>query len=345
MSSRQYITDSATRHSVFLQRYAGGQSEEARKVLRRLSRDINARLSLEPTDFQRTRLETLLRDIDALSITALASVSKKTIDGAQESAKAEAAFSARLFTKATTADANFIIPSDEILIINVMNASMGINANSSITINDALRDFGIKKQRQISTTIVDGVTLGDTTPQIARKVGGLINTLQSRQITSLVQTITNHVSSAARNEIYKANSDIIEGYQWVSTLDSKTTLICGTRDGHIYRNIGIDPMPPAHWSCRSTTIPAIIEEFDIGKKLQGKRPSIGGSGVKELNSKTTYAGWLKRQPTAFVDEALGVERSILFRSGKLKLDKFVDPTGRVYTLKQLEDLNPLSFLE
>jgi len=104
-------------------------------------------------------------------------------------------------------------------------------------------------------------------------------------------------------------------------------------------------MPPAHWNCRSTTIPIIKPEFDMGAKIKGKRPSIGGTGVKQVSSRTTYGGWLKKQPTAFVDEALGVERSKLFRAGKFKIDAFTDPTGRVYTLLQLQKMNPIAFIE
>jgi len=104
-------------------------------------------------------------------------------------------------------------------------------------------------------------------------------------------------------------------------------------------------MPPAHWNCRSTTIPVIKPEFDMGAKIKGKRPSIGGKGAKLVNSKTTYGGWLKKQPRAFIDEALGPRRAELFVSGKLKLERFSDSTGRVYNLLQLQRLNPIAFIE
>ena len=98
-------------------------------------------------------------------------------------------------------------------------------------------------------------------------------------------------------------------------------------------------------NCRSTTIPSVKPEYDLGAQAKGKRPSIGGTGTKQVSSRVTYGGWLKKQPKGFVDEALGVERSRLFRSGKLSIGKFVDPTGRVYTLSQLEDMNPIAFME
>lgn len=98
-------------------------------------------------------------------------------------------------------------------------------------------------------------------------------------------------------------------------------------------------------NCRSTTVPVVNDAFNIAKKATGKRPAVGADGAGQVGGKSTYGGWLKKQPKEFVDEALGVERSKLFRSGKLSIDKFVDPTGRVYTLEQLAQMNQFAFQE
>jgi SPP1 gp7 family putative phage head morphogenesis protein len=343
MSSTQYLTDAATRHAVFLQRYAGGQSKEALAELNRLSRNINARLAQEPTEFQRARLTAVLVDIEALSKEAFNTISRNTIHGAQNLAKVEAGFSVQLFNKATVG-AEWTLPADATLIAGVMGSSMPVNQNSAISIEEALRQFSVKKTAQITQLISDGVTLGETTQTISKNVGTLINTLNRRQLDTLSRTITNHTASVTRGIVYEENADIIDGYQWISTLDGKTTFICGSRDKQVYQ-VGSGPLPPAHWGCRSTTIPKIKPEFDAGAKLKGRRPAKGATGAKTVSGRTTYGGWLKQQPKPFVDEALGVERSKMFRSGKLTIDKFVDSTGRVYTLGELERMNPFVFME
>lgn len=345
MSTTQYLTDAATRHQVFLQRYGAGQSKEAQKTLNRLRREINARLAQEPTVFQRNRLQAVLNDVNQLSKDAFGQITRGTIHGAQKLAPVEAGFSANLFNKATNLETGFTVPAESALIQSVMGSAMAVNTGSAITIENALEQFGKRKSAQIMKAISDGVSLGDTTPMIAKKVGTMISTLQRRQLDALVKTITNHTSSIARKEVYDANNDILDGYQWVATLDNKTTMICGSRDGKVFSMVEGSAMPPAHWNCRSTTIPKVKKEFDIGSDKGGKRPSVGATGVKQVSSRTSYGGWLKRQPAAFVDEALGVERSRLFRAGKLTLDKFVDPTGRVYTLEQLQSMNPIAFIE
>lgn len=43
-------------------------------------------------------------------------------------------------------------------------------------------------------------------------------------------------------------------YQWCSVMDSRTTIVCQSRNNNVYRyNQG--PLPPAHENCRSTVIP------------------------------------------------------------------------------------------
>lgn len=342
MSAAQYLVDAATRHQVFLQRYGGGKSKEAQRVLNRLRRDISARLSREPTIFQRQRLTDILKDINALSTLAFKDISGKMLQGAKELASVEAEFSTTLFNKVVNVE--FTLPSDAALLNAVVGSAMDVGLNAGVTIPDALSRFSVKKAEQITRAVTDGIAVGDTTQQIAKKLGTMIDTLHKRQIDALARTIVNHAASASRDLVYKENSDIMDGYRWVATLDSKTTMICGSRDGVVYKN-PTDPTPPAHYNCRSTTVPVIKPEYDIGAGLSGRRPSIGGSGAKSVSSRTTYGGWLKKQPVSFVDEALGIERSKMFRSGKLSIGKFVDPTGRVYTIDQLKSMNPIAFAE
>lgn len=342
MSSTQYLSDAATRHAVFVQRYAGGRSKEAISALNRLRRDINARLANEPTDFQRQRLVSVLADIDMLAYNAFGKIGNKILYDASQFADTEAAFSANLFNKASTVD--WVLPPSELLTAGVMASKMSVNRTAGLTIDEALKQFSISKRKEIARAITDGLTLGDTTPVISQKVGELINNLQKRQLDALVRTVANNVSSAAREMVYDANTDIIDGWIFIATLDSRTTFICASNDQKRFRH-GEGKKPALHWNCRSTTIPAIKPEYDIGTKLRGKRPAVGADGAEEVSPRTTYGGWLKKQPIEFQEEALGIERARLFRSGKYTIDKFIDPTGRVYTLTELAGMDKIAMIE
>jgi hypothetical protein len=53
-------------------------------------------------------------------------------------------------------------------------------------------------------------------------------------------------------------------------------------------------------------------------------------------AETTFPQFLKRQPKAFQEEVLGVEKAKLFRSGKVSIDRMVDPrTLRPLTLDEI----------
>jgi hypothetical protein len=54
-----------------------------------------------------------------------------------------------------------------------------------------------------------------------------------------------------------------------------------------------------------------------------------------VDSRTTYGGFLKRQSKEFQDDVLGPRRGGLFRSGKVKIDQFVDDMGRSLSLDEL----------
>jgi len=338
MSSTQYLTDVATRHQVFIERYGNGQAKQARKTLKRLTNKLEDRLNRSKTSFQIARNKTLLSDLTALSSIAFDDISADIVSSANDFAISENKYNANLYNNASKVELN--IANDAALTLAVANTKLGLDVNSKITVSQALNQFKEKKTKQILNVINDGTALGDTTPQIISKLKTVMGTIQSRQVSTLARTITNHAASVARSELYKANNDILNGYKWLSTLDGRTTLICGSRDNVVYSNYKKDPMPPAHYNCRSTTIPVMKPEYDIGAEIGGKRSSLDGA----INSKTTYGGWLKKQPKEFIDEALGVERSKLFRSGKYKISDFVDPTGKVYTLDELEATSSIANL-
>jgi hypothetical protein len=136
--------------------------------------------------------------------------------------------------------------------------------------------------------------------------------------------------------VYVNNSALLEGYEWVATLDGSTTLVCAGRDGNIYPIGTGAPTPPAHWGCRSTTVPVVKEQFDAGRDVSGTRPAKGSSGAKNVSGKTTYSDWLHRQKAGFQDEVLGPGRGKLFREHDLPVSTFTDASGIQYSLEELQ---------
>jgi len=131
-------------------------------------------------------------------------------------------------------------------------------------------------------------------------------------------------------------------------------------------------------NCRSTRVPAIdggligrrpakpsterelLQEYAQKNKIRapktrdglprghkGRFDDFSRSRVRALTGQVpasqSYATWLRDQTTAFQDEVLGPTRARLFRQGKITMDKFVDRTGKPYTLDDLMRREPEAF--
>lgn len=343
MSSNAGLIDSATRHQIFVQRYAAGREKEAAEFIERLIKEVNRRLAENVTELSQARLQQIIVDLRLYASELFGEFEQSLIDEMMDFVEYEAEFTQKMLNanvQATTA-----IPNVTQMQSAIFTSIMDLEPTRGYRIKDALSIFGQKKAEQIVQKIRDGIALGDTSDQIRRSATDL-ERLQKNQAASLVRTITNHVSVQARDLTLRENEDLFDGYEWVATLDSRTSLICASRDGKIYPfgdNPEISPKPPAHFSCRSTIIPVVNPEFDLAADVTGLRPAKSADGIEQVKATTTYEQWLRRQPAAFQDEILGSARGQLFRKGNLNIGRFVDDQGRTLTLDELRTLEPLAF--
>lgn len=208
--------------------------------------------------------------------------------------------------------------------------------------------------RKFKNAVRGGMLRGATGDEMAREVRDLMQT-SMRNAQTLVRTSVITVNNAAHEAAYEANADLMEGIQWLSTLDSRTTLICMGLDGltwDMQKNpIGHDktfPGPTAHWGCRSTQLP-ITKSWEqlareahgnstLAKQLDAMSPSTRASMDGQVSAKTTYEDWLSTRPEAMQKEILGPARYRLLESGKLKLSDLTDMRGNELTLKELARL-------
>ena len=339
------LEDSLTRRQIFNQRFAGGQAQIAEDELSRLYAEIEARILRGTTEFQSFQLKALRDDINNLLTRGFDDLRVNVVDGLIEFSSLEADFT----FKAVGLETNVILSLPAIAQIQqaVLSSAMDVVIGvGSITVNEALTQFTAKKAFEVNQVINDGILLGSTNQQIAKEVSLLAEHRHKAQVNTLVRTLTNHAATQARKIISTQNSELFRGEEWVATLDDRTTLICGGRDGRVYP-IGKGPFPPAHWNCRSLRVPVLKKQFDI-QDDRAKRPEVGADGRGQVSANTKFDGWMRRQPASFQDEYFsqfkdGKDKAALFRRGDLKIEQFRSETGVNYTLEQLQALNPLAF--
>ncbi len=256
---------------------------------------------------------------------------------------------------------------------------------SGKTIAQWFDDLKRSEFRRIMSSVRSGVAQGLTTDDIVRDIMTTQNNITRRGATAVARTATNGVANAAREEYFRANADIIDKVVWVSVLDGRTTAICRSLDGEVWGVNEPHPTPPIHVNCRSTLAPVFEGAGIVGERpfvrdtrtrrfrerdfraeakaaagpdrwremtekqrrrqIAGVRRDWINRNVGQVPAKVTYEQWLKRQSASFQDDVLGPSRGKLFRQGGITLDRFVDNTGKEYTLKELKRRDREAFKE
>ena len=176
-----------------------------------------------------------------------------------------------------------------------------------------------------------GYMTGQTTSEIVRNVMGSpakdaqlvkMGSIQSlrNSVMANTRTVLQSFATETRNEIFRKNDDLFDGYKWYSTLDRRTCLVCGNLDGKKFRKLeNIQDMPPVHHNCRCIVL-AYINEFE---DLDDTRSSENG----QVDSKITYKDWLDSQSDKIKEQVLGKGRFELYKQG-FEVGDFVN-RGRI----------------
>ncbi len=352
MSTNQHLKDAVTRHGVLLNRYSEARAAAAKDLMIKLKGNLILKIHEMSIDgdfvnggeIQYSKLsafsERIFDALDKILFGTFENYKKRELVELLKFARSEGVFNANLLTTASTIA--FSEPTDSQITLSVMSKQINSGAIKGLSIPELLDEFSKRKTKQVLRVVSDGILEGKTTPQIAKALGELFTFRINNQAMVLARTLTNAASSNVMESTLIENSELLDGYEFVATLDSRTTLICASKDGKKF-NIGAGPKPPLHHQCRSRIVPVVKPEYNLGSSVTGGRSSVGSSGPKQVGGETTYGSWLKRQSHDFQDIALGPERAELFRGGKIKIENFVDPTGRTYTLDELQSIYPSAF--
>lgn len=179
------------------------------------------------------------------------------------------------------------------------------------------------------------------------------------QAEALVRTATVSIANTGRLQAYQDNADVLEGIQWLATLDDRICEICMALDGCMwalpdgadpnkygdYESLSGDkdfPGPTAHVNCRCVQVPVVKsykdlvdqgavagdEKDDVDKEM---RASMDGQ-VSETDG---FEGWLKSKDEAFQDELLGADKAAAWRAGDISIKDLTDQSNRPVTADQL----------
>ena len=237
------------------------------------------------------------------------------------------------------------------------------------TVEKAFRGIAENQKDALTRHIRQGVFSGESSAEIARRMagklefgqkalssrqkalaGGELTKLANHQIRTIVRTSVNQVQNQASQAVYAANSKVAPKYQYVATLDSRTSAVCRDLDGKTFAyNRG--PTPPQHFNCRSTTVPVV--DYEGLSKRKGfeelKPPPVGKvvtrpSATGRVPQDATYGEWLLKQDKKLQVKTLGNTKKVNYfkrlakkeGSGQKAIKKLVRDDDSERSLKDLQ---------
>ena len=345
------IVDIYSRHQHFLEQFYNGQANKINKYLNKIAKELRIELQKTQTVTSQARIAKLLSFSEELVNSQLGQFTDELSEQIELFAESEASFASE--TLKLQGDFETVIPAPAQL-----NAAINARPFNNRLLKDYLTGFTKDQGKMVRDAVSMGFFEGKPTQEIVRGIigtrsqnfkNGILNVTRTSG-ERMVRTALSHTASVAKNKFYEDNEDLIPYYEWVSTLDGRTSSICRSRDGKVWK-VSKGPLPPAHPNCRSTTVPLLKDQVRHAAKTKanpsglvkndigGTRASIDGQVSADLN----YNDWLKRQSKSFQVDVLGKTKADLFRKGGLTMDKFVNNKGQELTLDQLKTTYPTAW--
>jgi SPP1 gp7 family putative phage head morphogenesis protein len=179
-----------------------------------------------------------------------------------------------------------------------INEMVGVLEDGS-PLSKVLERLGREAAGQIRSSLIEGLGAGHSVQKIARQIRGGIDGPRWKAL----RLARNEVMRAYRQSslaTYAANSDVLDGWYWISAKSTRTCLACWDLHGTFF------PLSktffPSHVCCKCTSVPA----------PKGSHPNIQSGAVAFANL-----------PAEQQQNVLGETRYIMYASGEASLDDFV----------------------
>ena len=204
---------------------------------------------------------------------------------------------------------------------------------------------------RLEQVIRKGISEGKTASEIAVDVRrGNVHKMTYQQSRALTVTAITSVIAQADHHVYSANGKFLQGWQYVAVLDRRTTMVCAHRDGKVFSLTQRSMLPPAHFNCRSTTVPVFKSWKDVAdseslrqirnKNFKNLTPKQIAYYDGALPTRESYNDWLLRQPKEIQLRHLGDPQKVeMLNSGALTVDQFSNAEGRSIGIRDLRRLS------
>lgn len=367
------LFDRVVRHQVQIERLKSGESNRVNKIIKANDEEILSFISSISENYTQKEINSLIKLIKDTNSAYYSSVVAKTLRSLAVSIVSfETEFSENTLTKFLSPEIPTRIVSRKETLGRVLNEKYdGKKLSGWIAALSKDKTKRLEKQIRMSTTSGDSPEKILISAKKAISVSNSNNQAVTRAyINQSVNISRDEVYSRNDEKVVEIIwSSILDGGTTLTCgVRSNKRYDAKTKEPIGHNNDWNGGPGIIHWGCRSIGIPAdkdnLIasgsgEGYLVGsgsrtaigaekgyergdnKNEQGKRfkiPSKNNSlEVEVVSGRTSYETWLKTQPKAFVEDAIGVTKANAFLSGKATLGDFVVESGRELTVKQLTE--------
>lgn len=343
----EFLRDFSLRHRLGLDRTAGSIRNDALELLNQSDQDIQERLQtrlqrgMSEGTVRTKQLRKLQSDIKQINREVMGDVDKKLKQRLRELAISEAEMQKSTIASRIPVDVGMSIPQSNQLKAIVDSQPFEGNTLSQWT-SKVTRD----RTENIVNEVRKGMIEGDSNQEIVSRVMGTrqfankdgVLDKSRRNVAAITRTAVTKVTDTASEMTYRQNSRVIQGVQYVATLDSRTTIICSTLDSREF-NIGQGPRPPQHFGCRSTTAPLTKSWQDMGISRQELSHSTRASMNGQVPEGKTMRDFIDSPNGPGAEDILGSTRAELWRNSDLDFQDFL--RGGIKTNNEVMTINEL----
>ncbi|MCA1615041.1 MAG: phage head morphogenesis protein [Acidobacteria bacterium] len=181
---------------------------------------------------------------------------------------------------------------------NAVEALAGFASDGS-PLATLLNEAGRRAGERARLALVSGVAEGASADVIARRFRDAFGGGMARSLT-IARTETLRSYREAAREVYRASSDVLDGWVWTASLSRRTCAMCLAMHGQVF---SVEERLESHPNCRCVQVPLVTGGDD--------------SGIK------TGDVWLEAQAEEIQRAVLGDAKFDLFKSGRLRLRDLV----------------------
>jgi SPP1 gp7 family putative phage head morphogenesis protein len=228
----------------------------------------------------------------------------------------------------------------------VSRVPITVGEGKQLLFGELFKSYEAAVVEDITGAVRTGMVLGKSNQDIARAIRQVIidngiTEKHARYADNLARTITNSVGNRATMATYE-KSDVVKNWIFLATLDGRTSITCRALSNTRWP-IGEGPLPPRHIGCRSSSVPELKTFRELGIDMDEFKPGMRASKDGLVSSDINMNQWMKTQSNAEIVEMLGPTRAKLFIDGGMKIEKFANDQGTVYTLAELKKRNSAIF--